>query len=121
MKRNLYFGGNKTEEIERIHGLWIKSIVAYIVGAIFMVLSQEHILAAFAAFPFFFYVWGFRAYFSKGNSLINSIIDIIPIDVVRWLIRLFFFFLFGFFAGVYFFIIGNLRLYHLKKGEGYET
>lgn len=120
MKRNLYFGQNRAEEIERIRGLWIKSVIVFLIGAVFMVFAQEHIVAAFAAYPLFFYVWGFRACFSEGSSLINSFIDRIPVDVARWTVRLLFFLIFGLFAGVYFFIIGNLRLYRLKKGEGYD-
>lgn len=85
-----------------------------------MVFSQKHIVMAVAAYPLFFYVWGFRACFSEGSSVINSFIDIIPNDIVRWLVRLMFFLAFGLFAGVYYFIIGNMRLYRLKRGERYE-
>ena len=120
MKNNLYFGQEKNEEIKNISGLWIKSLIAFIIGAIFMALANKNTLSAFGAFPLFFYVWGFRACFSEGSSLINSFIDRIPVDVARWTVRLLFFLIFGLFAGVYFFIIGNLRLYRLKKGEGYD-
>lgn len=115
MKRNEYFGKNEIEEIEYIKRLWIKAIIAFIVGAVLIILSERNILYGFGAFPLFFYIWGFRACFSKGGRLANSIIKSIPIDVARWTIRLLFFALFGFFAGMYYFIIGNLRLYRLKK------
>ncbi len=120
MKRNQYFGENEAEEMDYIRGLWIRSMIAFIVGAVLIVLSNKDIVSAFGAFPIFFYVWGFRACFSKGGSMVNSIINIIPVDVARWTIRMVFFAFFGYIAGIYYFVIGNLRLHRLKKGEKYE-
>lgn len=114
--RITYFGETKEEEEARIKDLWKKSLLAFVITGVFLAVVDKQPLAIVGGIAPFFLVWGFQACFSAAGSFINFVTDLIPIEILRYIAKLLVFAFFGSFIGMFYFVLGNVKLYLIKKG-----
>lgn len=115
--RTTYFGETKEEEEVRIKDLWKKSLMAFVIAGVLLAAADKQPLAIIGGIVPFFLVWGFQACFSKAGSFINFVTDLIPIVLLKYIVKLLMFAFLGVFIGMFYFILGNVRLYSIKKGD----
>ena len=113
--RMTYFGTTKEEEVSRIKDLWKKSLLVFIVVGVLMVVAEGSILAFLGDIVPFFLVWGFQACFSTAGGIIGFITDLIPIEILKFIAKLLAFCFFGTFVGMFYFVLGNIKLYSIMK------
>lgn len=115
--RTTYFGETKEEEEARIKDLWKKSLLAFVIAGVFLAVANKQPLAIMGGIVPFFLVWGFQACFSKAGSFINFVTDLIPIALLKYIAKLLMFAFLGIFIGMFYFVLGNVKLYSIKKGS----
>ena len=108
--RSTYFGTTREEEVRRIKDLWKKSLLVFIIVGAFMTFAEGNLLAGLSGIVPFFLVWGFQACFSKAGSVISFITDLIPIEILKYTV-----FFLGTFIGMFYFVLGNIKLYTITK------
>lgn len=115
--RITYFGETKEEQKARMKDLWKKSLLAFVIAGVFLAVMNKQPLAIMGGIVPFFLVWGFQACFSTAGNFINFVTDLIPIEILKYIAKLLAFVFFGVFIGMFYFVLGNIMLCLIKKGD----